>query len=246
MTKIDFLRRSICPCFFSSSPATSAAAPTNTTTKKRMSVSLRDDIQEDQDKQREESTTTTETEEEEEEIVNNDHRQQLPPRPSKSMVIGTIYGHRHGRVLFCIQHDRLTSRPSLLLEFSITTNHLVKEMQCGVLRISLKCDRLDMRTYPLHSIPVWTMYCNGRKVGFAVRRRATDKDRQILKTIQSVSFGAGIIPNDPTEEEKKDGGEVMYMRASYERVLGSSDSESFHLLNPVDCSDQELSIFLIR
>ncbi|XP_042474896.1 protein MIZU-KUSSEI 1 [Macadamia integrifolia] len=242
MAKIDFLRRLICPCFSPSRTATAVAAPT--TTKKRMSASLRDDIQEDQDK----STTTRDSSSEEESINNDNHHhshQLLPPRPSKSMVIGTIYGHRHGRVLFCIQHDRLSSRPSLLLELSMTTHLLVKEMQCGVLRIALKCGRLDMRTSPLYSIPLWTMYCNGRKVGFAVQRRAKDKDRLILKTIQLVSFGAGVIPSEKKEEDD-DNGEVMYMRASYERVVGSSDSESFHLLNPVECSDQELSIFLIR
>lgn len=40
--------------------------------------------------------------------------------------------------------------------------------------------------------------------------------------------------------------EVMYMRANYEHVVGSADSESFHLINPDESPGQELSIFLLR
>ncbi|KAF8397386.1 hypothetical protein HHK36_016299 [Tetracentron sinense] len=198
----------------------------------RLSTSLRDDIQSNQENQ-EESTTS-------EESVNNDH---VPPRSSKSMVTGTIFGHRRGHVWFCIQHDRLNTKPTLLLEFSIPIYLLVKEMQCGLVRIALECNRADMSEFPLHSIPIWTVHCNGRKVGYAARRKATDKDRLMLKTMQSMTVGAGVIPAELSSEGD---GELMYMRANYERVAGSFDSESFHLINLDECPGQEFSVFLLR
>ncbi|XP_058099910.1 protein MIZU-KUSSEI 1-like [Magnolia sinica] len=164
-----------------------------------------------------------------------------PPPPSKSNVIGTIFGHRRARARFCIQHDSHISKPLLLLELPMPTYLLAEEMKSDLLRISLECHRSQIASCSLHSVPIWTMYCNGRKVGFAARRRATDKDRDVLRTVQATSFGAGVIP--PTSDGEE---EVMYMRASYERVVGSGDSESFHLINTGRSPSQELSVFLLR
>lgn len=88
------------------------------------------------------------------------------------------------------------------------------------------------------------MYCNGRKVGFAIRRQMSDDDGAVLKLMQSVSVGAGVLPVAPKSED----GDLMYLRASFQRVVGSVDSESFHMLNPGGggSSGQELSIFLLR
>ncbi|WJZ93398.1 hypothetical protein VitviT2T_012343 [Vitis vinifera] len=237
MTKIDALRRCILPCF--SATTTVSSTTTIATTKKRLSTSLRDDIQEDhlQDNPEndEDSTTTDES------IPTHPH--QAPARPSKTMVIGTIFGHRRGHVWFCVQHDRLNTKPSLLLELSIPTHQLVKEMRCGLVRIALECDRSDLSSCPLHSVPVWTMYCNGRKLGFAIRRKPTENNRVMLKTMQSMTVGAGVIPAGLGSDGD---GELMYMRANYECVVGSCDSESFHLINPDDCPGQELSVFLLR
>jgi uncharacterized protein (TIGR01570 family) len=41
-------------------------------------------------------------------------------------------------------------------------------------------------------------------------------------------------------------GELMYMRARFERVVGSRDSEAFYMLNPDGNGGPELSIFLLR
>lgn len=65
----------------------------------------------------------------------------------------------------------------------------------------------------------------------------------MLKTMQSTTVGAGVIPSGSGSDER---GDIMYMRANYECVVGGPDSESFHLINPDDCPGQELSIFLIR
>ncbi|PON59925.1 hypothetical protein PanWU01x14_156440 [Parasponia andersonii] len=235
MTKIDALRRLLLPCF---SPAT-VTVTTATTTKKRLSTSLRNDISQNDDSQ-----------------SPNDNDQDSPsssspattvtaaqPRPSKSMVIGTIFGHRRGHVWFCIQHDRLSSKPFLLLEFPILTHQLVNEMRFGLVRIALECDLSDLGSCPLRSVPVWTMYCNGRKLGFAARRKASDRVRLLLKTMQSMTVGAGVMPSGFGSSDSE---EIMYMRANYEHVVGNADSESFHLINPDECPSQELSVFLLR
>ncbi|KAK6160906.1 hypothetical protein DH2020_004287 [Rehmannia glutinosa] len=155
-------------------------------------------------------------------------------------VTGTIFGHRKGRrVSFCIQDD-IRSHPLLLLEFAVPTSYLAREMQYGLLRIALKCDHRRHKDCSLYDVPVWCLYCNGRKVGFAIRRQMTTADTTVLKLMQSVSVGAGVLP------KPEDDGDLLYLRATFDRVIGSADSESFHMINPVGSSGQELSVFLLR
>eukprot|EP00262_Sarcandra_glabra_P002698 TRINITY_DN13107_c0_g1_i2.p1 TRINITY_DN13107_c0_g1~~TRINITY_DN13107_c0_g1_i2.p1 ORF type:complete len:231 (-),score=3.33 TRINITY_DN13107_c0_g1_i2:283-975(-) len=160
-----------------------------------------------------------------------------------SRVTGTFFGYRKGRVSFCLQDDSRGS-PLLLLEFAIPTAYLAKEMQYGLLRIALECDRVRARSTStsLFSVPAWSMYCNGRKVGFAVKRQMTESDAAVFKLMQSVSVGAGVLPRD----SKSDDGDLMYLRVKFERVTGSADSESFHMINPKGSYGQELSIFFLR
>ncbi|KAM7253050.1 hypothetical protein ACFE04_025668 [Oxalis oulophora] len=172
---------------------------------------------------------------------------------STTTVTGTFFGYRKGRVSFCLQDDSRSSSPLLLLEFGVPTSYLAREMQYGLLRIALECDvRLQKERYningsaagSLFNVPVWSMYCNGRKVGYAIRRQMTASDEAVLKLMQSVSVGAGVLPAVGSKSEED--GELMYLRASFERVTGSTDSESFHMLNPDGSSGQELSIFMLR
>ncbi|KAL3531766.1 hypothetical protein ACH5RR_005287 [Cinchona calisaya] len=250
MTKIDALRRFLLPCIHPTSGTSPVHPSTNNhhpTTKKRLSTSLRDDLddptphhQENQDEE-DSSEPPTPT------IV----PPSAPPRPSKTMVIGTIFGHRRGgHVWFCVQHDRLNTKPSLLLELSIPTTTLIQEMGCGVIRIALEfkdnSPESDLSRCPLHSVPVWALFCNGRKLGFAFRRKATDQNRLMLKTMQSITVGAGVIPSGFGSGTGSGSEELMYMRANYECVIGNADSESFHLINPDEGPGQELSIFLLR
>ncbi|KAK6231349.1 hypothetical protein QUC31_011368 [Theobroma cacao] len=236
MTKFDALRRLI-PCFY---PTPTNSIATITPTKKRLSTSLRDDLDDpititnqDQDKDSQDSTNTTDLE----------TTTLAPARPSRSMVIGTIFGQRKGHVWFCIQHDRLSTKPSLLLELPIPTHQLVQEMRYGIVRIALECDHSELSACPLHSVPLWTMYCNGRKIGFATKRKASHHNLLMLKTMQSTTVGAGVIPAGFGSSGSE---EIMYMRANYEHVVGDADSESFHLVNPDECTGQELSVFLMR
>ncbi|KAM0941559.1 putative protein MIZU-KUSSEI 1-like, plant [Dioscorea sansibarensis] len=158
-------------------------------------------------------------------------------------ITGTFFGYRRGRVSFCFHDDSRTS-PLLLLDFAIPTAQLAREMRHGLLRIALECTTAvagGRRRASLFSVPVWTMYCNGRRVGYAVKRNMNDADAVVFKLMHKVSVGAGVLPGKPDGD-----GELMYLRASFERVVGSLDSESFHMINPVGSSGQELSIFLLR
>ncbi|KAF1895615.1 hypothetical protein Lal_00041896 [Lupinus albus] len=120
-------------------------------------------------------------------------------------------------------------------------------MQNGVVRIALES---NYHSTPLRSIPVWTVFCNGKKTGFAAKRKASDHVRSVLKTMQCVTVGAGVIPSRFRSSSDSGLGlgsdELMYMRANFEHVVGNADSESFHLINPDDCPGQELSVFLLR
>lgn len=88
------------------------------------------------------------------------------------------------------------------------------------------------------------MNCNGKKAGFALRRKASEQIRLMLKTVQSMTVAAGVIP--ARLGSSSDSEEIMYMRANYEHMVGRADSESFHLINPDESPGQELSVFLMR
>lgn len=116
-------------------------------------------------------------------------------------------------------------------------------MGSGVLRIAMECKGTELGSCPLHLVPVWTLFCNGRRVGFARRRKANAETREMLKKMGNITMGAGVIVGEEKERNK----EVMYMRANYEWVIGGADSESFHLISgPDESSGQELSVFLLR
>ncbi|XP_010555003.1 PREDICTED: protein MIZU-KUSSEI 1, partial [Tarenaya hassleriana] len=175
-------------------------------------------------------------------------------------VTGTLYGHRRGHVTFAVQYDP-RSDPVLVLELAMSTAALVKEMSSGLVRIALECEkrppaaeeaaeRRRRRPVKLFQEPMWTMYCNGKKCGYAVSRGAcNESDWRVLNTVSRVSVGAGVIP-----AEKHIGGgaaaaelgELLYMRGRFERVVGSRDSEAFYMMNPDKNGGPELSIFLLR
>lgn len=94
---------------------------------------------------------------------------------------------------------------------------------------------------------MWTMYCNGRKSGYALSRECTQSDWHVLSTVESVSVGAGVIP--VVEDGRKGGmseGELLYMRARFERVVGTQHSEAYYMMNPDGNGGPDLSLFLLR
>ncbi|KAK4371602.1 hypothetical protein RND71_011077 [Anisodus tanguticus] len=155
---------------------------------------------------------------------------------SSSVTTGTIFGYRRGKVSFCIQTNPKSSTPILLLELAVSTSTLAREMHGGSVIIALENGNNGGVQSPLR------MYCNGKKVGFSVKRKPTKADLQVLAQIGSVNVGAGIIHG---KEIKRDD-DIMYLRGKFERAHGSyDDSESFHLIDPEGSMDQELSIFFL-
>ncbi|CAI0374915.1 unnamed protein product [Linum tenue] len=174
-------------------------------------------------------------------------------------VTGTLFGYRRGHVTFAVQ-DGPGSDPALLLELAMSTATLVKEMSSGLVRIALECDKSRSAAAPpkLFDEAEWSMYCNGRKCGYAAARRCCNSlDARVLNTVRTVSVGAGVIPATCALEDGKGGGgkdktascgegELLYMRAMFERVVGSRDSEAFYMMNPDGSGGPELSVFLLR
>ncbi|KAF8776633.1 hypothetical protein HU200_003357 [Digitaria exilis] len=187
-----------------------------------------------------------------------------------TVIVGTIFGRRTGRVTFCVQRDAAVP-PPFLFELSVPMQSLATEMASGLLRIALECHRRPGPIAPAmgggggsSSRNEWKATCNGRDAGYAVRRRPTECDRRVLESMKTMTTGVGVLPPAvaPPPEEGANGGnlqdggdgggcgEVLYMRATYERVVGSRDAVSYHLISPGTggggSPPQELSVFLLR
>ncbi|XP_062232659.1 protein MIZU-KUSSEI 1-like [Phragmites australis] len=173
---------------------------------------------------------------------------------------GTLYGHRRGHVHLAFQVDQRAC-PALLLELAAPTATLVREMASGLVRIALECERAKGSALPtptaaptaggngkkLLEETVWRAYCNGKSRGYAVRRECGAADWRVLRALEPVSMGAGVIPAASCGGGE---GDVMYMRARFERVVGSRDSEAFYMMNPDSGGGSngspELSVYLLR
>ncbi|CAN0862918.1 Protein MIZU-KUSSEI 1 [Linum grandiflorum] len=121
---------------------------------------------------------------------------------------------------------------------------LLQSMGNGMVRIAMECEkRIKDKKTKIADEPIWTMFCNGRKTGFGLRREATAEDLQVMQTLHVISMGAGVIPDGGVHHPD---GEMAYMRAHFERVVGSRDSETYYMMNPDGNSGPELSIFFVR
>ncbi|KAI3467155.1 hypothetical protein Pfo_023818 [Paulownia fortunei] len=159
-------------------------------------------------------------------------------------VVGTLFGHRRGHVHFAFQEDFKLS-PAFLVELATPTSILVKEMASGLVRIALECDKkTEKKGFKLLEEPIWRTYCNGKKCGYAMRRECGPEEWKVLNAIGPISMGAGVLPGAGNGAEYD--GELMYMRAKFERVVGSKDSEAFYMMNPDGNGGPELSIYLLR
>ncbi|KAJ0780424.1 putative protein MIZU-KUSSEI 1-like, plant [Helianthus annuus] len=175
---------------------------------------------------------------------------------------GTLFGYRKTRINLAIQENP-RCLPVLLLELSIPTGKLLQEMGLGLVRIAMECEKRGGKT-KLVDEPIWTMYCNGKKMGYGVKREPTDDDLYVMQMLHAISMGAGVLPtagdsNSNSNSSNADAdaigiivaspsidGELTYMRAHFERVIGSKDSETYYMMNPDGNSGPELSIFFVR
>ncbi|XP_022971651.1 protein MIZU-KUSSEI 1-like [Cucurbita maxima] len=165
--------------------------------------------------------------------------------PSGSRVTGTLFGYRKGRVSLSMQ-ETPRSFPSMVIELAMHTNVLQREMSSGMVRIALECEKRTDKAdkTKLMEEPLWSMFCNGKKTGYGVKRAASDEDLKVMEILRPVSMGAGVLPGN-SDVEGPDG-EMAYMRAHFERVVGSRDSETFYMLSPEENNGPELSIFFVR
>ncbi|KAL6636967.1 hypothetical protein ACP70R_024539 [Stipagrostis hirtigluma subsp. patula] len=158
-----------------------------------------------------------------------------PPAPCAAAVRGTLFlpstGDRRVRLFLQEHHGAPAESPAEAEHF------LVLDLPAGLAgadiaaagRIVLEYQRqwTAPNTYSggaLLDSPRWLVYCNGRRVGFAARReRPSDAEGWVLEKLWAVTAGAGRLP----------GGGVEYLRGTFERIVGSSDAESFHLIEPI-------------
>ncbi|KAM0889533.1 hypothetical protein ACQ4PT_027657 [Festuca glaucescens] len=174
-------------------------------------------------------------------------------------VTGTLFGRRKGRVALALQESP-RCLPSLVVELALQTHALLRELgnPAGA-RIVLETERRassgpgagegaaarpPRRPAPLLDEAAWTMFCNGKKTGYAVRREATGDDLTVMETLRAVSMGAGVLP--PAEGSSPDD-EVAYMRGCFEHFVGSRDSESLYMVAPQGGgTGPELAVFFVR
>ncbi|KAF0926860.1 hypothetical protein E2562_027673 [Oryza meyeriana var. granulata] len=247
-------------CFASFTACISSAKqPSGGDAKNRLSFSFAESLAGGKDRRRQEST-----EEQNSESIIDPAASVVTRRDGKhcTVIVGTIFGHRSGRVTFCVQRDAAVP-PPFLFELSVPMQSLAAEMGSGLLRIALECHRPSSKvvvgaadvdtvnnavTGGSGSRNVWKASCNGRDVGYAVRRRPTDQDHRVLESMRTTTSGVGVLPPSGFSEDGG-GGDVLYMRATYERVVGSTDAVSYHLISPGTAGGsppQELSVFLLR
>ncbi|CAK9185839.1 unnamed protein product [Ilex paraguariensis] len=169
-------------------------------------------------------------------------------RPRKPLLTdrattGTLFGYRKGRVSLAIQEDP-HRMPIFVIELPMLTSAFHKEMTSDIVRIALESETKTHKKKVLEEF-VWAVYFNGRKTGYSIRRiNMTDDELHVMQLLRGVSMGAGVLPS-PSEKDTGDG-ELTYIRARFERVVGSKDSEAWYMINPDGASGQELSIFFLR
>lgn len=172
-------------------------------------------------------------------------------RPRKPLLkdnatTGTLFGYRKGRICLAIQEDP-HCLPMFVIELPMLTNAFHKEMDSDIVRIALESETRTHKKKVMEEY-VWAIYCNGRKVGYSIRRKQMSEDEiHVMQTLRGVSMGAGVLPCPAHEKENNTAdGELTYLRARFQRVVGSKDSESLYMINPDGAAGPELSIFFVR
>ncbi|MFQ6634219.1 hypothetical protein Gotur_010827 [Gossypium turneri] len=153
-----------------------------------------------------------------------------------TLVTGTIIcpiGDK--KVKLCLKENNKTEEPSVFVELPLSTSEFTSSIDSSVLRIVLD-------PVPDSGITQrWQTYCNGQKVGFARRLVVGKEEKWVLETMQMVSSGAGFLL-----QKGSDGGSLKYLRGQFERIVGSDDSEAYHLVDPSYWFGQDLSVFFLQ
>ncbi|KAK6939562.1 Protein MIZU-KUSSEI 1-like, plant [Dillenia turbinata] len=169
------------------------------------------------------------------------------PQLADKATTGTLFGYKKGRVSLAIQEDPHCF-PIFIIELPMLTSALHKEMASDIVRIALESETKTQKKKLMEEF-VWAVYCNGRKIGYSIRRKQmSDDELHVMQHLRGVSMGAGVFPTPSSEKEAPASidGELTYMRARFDRVVGSKDSEALYMINPDGIEGPELSIFFVR
>ncbi|KAL2339441.1 hypothetical protein Fmac_007381 [Flemingia macrophylla] len=176
------------------------------------------------------------------------HHKSLNGVHNGARVSVTLFGRRKGRVSLSLQENP-KCLPSMVVELSMHTTALQKELAAGIARIALECDkRPEKDKTRIADEPLWTTYCNGKKTGYGVKREATEEDLYVMELLKAVSMGAGVLPlPSQAADADPDAGEVTYIRLPFEHVVGSRDSETLYMLSPDQVNTgPDITIFFVR
>ncbi|KAG6531158.1 protein MIZU-KUSSEI 1-like [Zingiber officinale] len=149
---------------------------------------------------------------------------------------------------FCRPHER-DHRITLCLQQAAGAVPVIIDLPIGVSelngagRVALECDRLRWAG-PLLEAPRWAVRCGGRRAGFGRPRPATGAEARALEALKAVTSGAGRLPPPPPSGGRRE--LFAYVRGNFERVVGSTDSESYHLVDPTGSLGLQLSLFFLR
>ncbi|CAO2207829.1 unnamed protein product [Urochloa humidicola] len=175
---------------------------------------------------------------------------------------GTLYGHRRARITIAF-HESPGAPPCLLLDIGVPTARFIQDVSAaGMVRVTLECDKQRHHHNQVHhhhhhhhhaaaapprrllDEPVWAVEVNGESAGYASRREMTERDDRVMQMLHATSMGAGVLPADMSHPHD---GELTYMRAHFDRVVGSKDAETYYMHNPEGgAAGPELTIFFIR
>ncbi|CAO2184998.1 unnamed protein product [Urochloa humidicola] len=186
---------------------------------------------------------------------------------------GTLYGHRRARITIAF-HESPGAPPCLLLDIGVPTARFIQDVSAaGMVRVTLECDKQRHHHHHHHhhhhehhhhhhhhaaaaaaeaalpprrllDEPVWAVEVNGESAGYASRREMTERDERVMQMLHATSMGAGVLPADMSHPHD---GELTYMRAHFDRVVGSKDAETYYMHNPEGgAAGPELTIFFIR
>ncbi|KAF8724171.1 hypothetical protein HU200_021187 [Digitaria exilis] len=165
---------------------------------------------------------------------------------------GTLYGHRRARITVAF-HESPGSPPCLLLDIAVPTAKFIQDVSAaGMVRVTLECEKQQQQQHEavaqprrlLMDEPVWAAEVNGESVGYASRREMTERDARVMQMLHATSMGAGVLPAEMSHQHD---GELTYMRAHFDRVVGSKDAETYYMHNPEGgATGPELTIFFIR
>ncbi|XP_074579056.1 protein MIZU-KUSSEI 1-like [Curcuma longa] len=162
------------------------------------------------------------------------------PSAVAAHVAGTFFCRPHEsdhRVTLCLQ--QAPDAGPVIIDLPIGARELN-----GAGRIALECDRLRWAG-PLLEAPRWAVRCGGRRAGFGGPRPATGAEARALEALKAVTSGAGRLPPPPPPSGRR-GESFAYVRGNFERVVGSADSESYHLVDPTGSLGLQLSLFFLR